>query len=85
MTTFLIIACIIAVAAMWCWTPFSLFGVDGRLVKVEASYRRHTEEMTTELKRLNDILQTHGADMFVEAPATDRTLMVRNGMTYRRG
>ena len=45
MTTFLIITCIIAVAAMWCWTPFSLFGVDGRLTKVEASYRRHMEEM----------------------------------------
>ena len=65
------------VAALWLLIPFALFGVRARLAAVEDAYRRHTDELTKELHRLNWALTEHGHHFLIDPAASDRTLLVR--------
>ena len=80
MIAVLLTAAMVAVAAVWCLTPFALFGVRSRLATIEDAYRRHTEEVIAELQRVNEVLQAEGHRILLDPKASDRTLLVRNTM-----
>lgn len=78
MTAALLTAVFVVIAVLWCLTPIALFGVRTRLSSLEDAYRRHTEELTDEIQKLNAILAAEGHRILVDPPTSDRTLLIRN-------